>query len=52
MQIKKYYIASKPSNNIITNDAKSSYGNFSNSGVAKIDDKGFAVIKFFNSTKL
>jgi len=40
------YWASKPNNNIIINDAKSSYGNFSNSGVGKVDDKGFALIKF------
>ena len=40
------YWAAKPSNNIIINDAKSSYNNFSNSGVGKIDDKGFAIVKF------
>ena len=40
------YWAAKPSNNIFINDAKTSYGNFGNSGVAKIDNKGFALIKF------
>lgn len=40
------YWASNPSNNILINDAKKSYGSFNNSGVAKIDKKGFANIKF------
>ena len=40
------YWAAKPSNNILINDAKSAYGNFFNSGVAKIDNKGFAKVKF------
>jgi rhodanese-related sulfurtransferase len=43
---KLLYWAAKPSNNIIINDAKSSYNNFSNSGVTKVDNKGFALIKF------
>lgn len=40
------YWAAKPSNNILINDAKTAYSNFSNSGVAKIDNKGFTLIKF------
>ena len=43
---KLLYWASKPDNNINVNDAKTAYGNFSNSGVAKIDNKGFAHLKF------
>ena len=40
------YWAAKPSNNLIINDAKNAYGNFSNSGVSTIDKNGFAKIKF------
>ena len=43
---KLLYWVSKPSNNININDAKTAYGNFSNSGVAKIDNKGFVHLKF------
>ena len=42
-----YWAAKAPNNsNIIINDAKTAYGNFSNSGVATIDKYGFATIKF------
>ena len=43
---KMLYWAANPSNNILINDAKKSYDRFNNSGVAKIDNKGFVNIKF------
>ena len=42
------YWASMPNNDIIIKDAKSAYGNFKNSGVVKIDNKGFVNIKFIS----
>ena len=43
---KMLYWAANPSNNILINDAKKSYDRFNNSGVVKIDNKGFVNIKF------
>ena len=40
------YWAAKPTNKLIINGAKEAYGNFSNSGVATIDENGYARIKF------
>jgi rhodanese-related sulfurtransferase len=40
------YWAAKPSNQLTINGAKKAYGNFSNSGVASIDENGYAKIKF------
>ena len=40
------YWAAKPSNKLTINGAKEAYGNFSNSGVATIDENGYAKIKF------
>ena len=48
MNKKILYWAAKPQidPNIIINDAKKAYGNFNNSGVSKIDNNGYALIKF------
>ena len=40
------YWAAKPTNKLTINGAKEAYGNFSNSGVATIDENGYAKIKF------
>ena len=40
------YWCAKPSNKLVINGAKEAYGNFSNSGVATVDENGFAKIKF------
>tara|TARA_A100001011_G_C14321225_1_gene850753 strand:+ start:249 stop:1112 length:864 start_codon:yes stop_codon:yes gene_type:complete len=42
-----YWAAKKNNNNNLSiNDAKTSYGNFSNSGVASVDKNGVVVLKF------
>tara|TARA_B100000902_G_C27083749_1_gene800233 strand:- start:35 stop:907 length:873 start_codon:yes stop_codon:yes gene_type:complete len=42
-----YWAAGPPDHkNILINDAKTAYGNFSNSGVSSVDKYGFAIIKF------
>ena len=38
--------AAKPSNKLTINGAKEAYGNFSNSGVAAIDENGYAKLNF------
>ena len=40
-----YWGASSSNSNLLINDAKTAYGNFSNSGVSKIDNKGNCNIK-------
>ncbi len=40
------YWAAKPNNKLTINDAKEAYGNFSNNGIATIDENGYAKIKF------